>query len=428
MKKFISFSVAFISLVSCSFGQLQQGKNNPWPEKKGDHFAKSMQTHFPGKEGLTTVKNANPFTPGAEIWNFDTIITYDTVGLQQRLTQTFDIQGNALIQLTEQWQTNAWVNDFKFTLAYDTNGNMLTRLIQNWQTNEWANQMKYTYTYDGNGNVLTYLMEQWQNNAWVNFWKAAYTYDANGNLLTFILQQWENNAWVNYFKDTYTYDANGNMLTDLWENWQNNTWVNMWRWIYTYNTNGKMLTELFEEWQSNSWVNHSRNTYTYESNGNLLTDLYEEWQSNAWVNHSRNTYIYDANGNSVTGKYEEWQSGNWDPGEGLLYLYSQKQTIFSISSVYRYEASYVSFITGIAESVPMNNSLSVFPNHSSAQINIVIPTKGRFSILNLSGQQLLQQTITEPTTTIDISILPNGVYLVKVAGENGVQVVKFVKH
>ena len=116
-----------------------------------------------------------------------------------------------------------------------------------------------------------------------------------------------------------------------------------------------------------------------------------------------------------------------EPWRGLLYLYSQKQTIFYFISVYRYEASYPSFITGIAESGTRNNSLSVFPNPSSAQININVQTKGHLSILDLSGQQLLQQEITEPTTTIDISILPSGVYLVKVFGENGVQVGKFVK-
>jgi hypothetical protein len=48
--------------------------------------------------------------------------------------------------------------------------------------------------------------------------------------------------------------------------------------------------------------------------------------------------------------------------------------------------------------------------------------------MNLSGQQLITRQITEPKTQIDISTLPSGVYIVKVIGEKGVQVGKFLKH
>ena len=42
-------------------------------------------------------------------------------------------------------------------------------------------------------------------------------------------------------------------------------------------------------------------------------------------------------------------------------------------------------------------------------------------------QQLLQQEITAPATTIDVSRFTSGVYVVKVVGEKGVQVGKFIK-
>ena len=83
--------------------------------------------------------------------------------------------------------------------------------------------------------------------------------------------------------------------------------------------------------------------------------------------------------------------------------------------------------TSIRGDIITRNRIKVFPNPASNTITIETPNKGSLSIHNISGQQLLQQTITEPTTTIDISILPSGVYLVKVFGENGVQVGKFVK-
>ena len=72
-------------------------------------------------------------------------------------------------------------------------------------------------------------------------------------------------------------------------------------------------------------------------------------------------------------------------------------------------------------------NLQVFPNPTFTNITIEIPTKGSLFIHNISGQQLLRQQITEPTTTIDVNTLQSGIYVVKIVGEKGVQVGKFIK-
>jgi photosystem II stability/assembly factor-like uncharacterized protein len=73
------------------------------------------------------------------------------------------------------------------------------------------------------------------------------------------------------------------------------------------------------------------------------------------------------------------------------------------------------------------NSLKIFPNPSSDKITISATVKGPLYIINLKGQQLLQHEITNSTTTIDLHTLPGGVYIVKLFGEEGLQVVKFIK-
>jgi uncharacterized protein (TIGR02145 family) len=77
------------------------------------------------------------------------------------------------------------------------------------------------------------------------------------------------------------------------------------------------------------------------------------------------------------------------------------------------------------------NKIQLYPNPSSNEITIKtseLSTKGHLSILNLNGQQLLQLEITEPTTIIDVSTLPSGVYFVRVTGERTVKMGKFVKN
>ncbi|HTX88756.1 MAG TPA: T9SS type A sorting domain-containing protein [Bacteroidales bacterium] len=71
--------------------------------------------------------------------------------------------------------------------------------------------------------------------------------------------------------------------------------------------------------------------------------------------------------------------------------------------------------------------LSLYPNPANSLISVKTGFKGKLLILNIQGQQILQQDITAPTTTIDVSSLPIGVCLIKLVGEKGVQVGKFVK-
>lgn len=75
---------------------------------------------------------------------------------------------------------------------------------------------------------------------------------------------------------------------------------------------------------------------------------------------------------------------------------------------------------------PVNN-LSIFPNPSNNNINIKTTIEGCLSIQNMEGQQLLKQRITVSTFNIDVSTLPHGVYVIKVVGNKGLQVGKFLK-
>jgi hypothetical protein len=119
-------------------------------------------------------------------------------------------------------------------------------------------------------------------------------------------------------------------------------------------------------------------------------------------------FTYDANNIPVSDSYKEWN----EAGTKLTY---------GDSTIYYFH------VVGIKDLKMPAVSIKAYPNPSSDKISVETPFKGSLSILNLNGQSILQKVITDTRTTIDISGLPCGVYVVKIVGEKGVQVGKFVK-
>jgi len=82
---------------------------------------------------------------------------------------------------------------------------------------------------------------------------------------------------------------------------------------------------------------------------------------------------------------------------------------------------------GINDKHQTVNTPTICPNPANDKITVETPAKGNLSIHSINGQQLLQQEITEPTTTINVNTLPSGVYFVRVTSDKNVQVGKFIK-
>jgi hypothetical protein len=100
-------------------------------------------------------------------------------------------------------------------------------------------------------------------------------------------------------------------------------------------------------------------------------------------------------------------------------------TISSGDSTHYY---FHAFPVGINDLTRSLEDLIVYPNPTTANLTVKTTAQGLLSIQNTNGQQLLQQEINEPNTTINVSGWNSGVYFVKVVGEKGVHVGKFIKN
>jgi hypothetical protein len=146
----------------------------------------------------------------------------------------------------------------------------------------------------------------------------------------------------------------------------------------------------------------------------------------------RYTYTFDSNGNSLTGKCEIGQNGSWNPVISFINLFSDKVATYSIGSVYRYEASYKSFISGIPITQTNNIFLSIYPNPAKYKITLSVSQIQKdqntiLTIFNMQGQILLQQSVHQEKTEIDVSSFVNGIYLLKVNQGDKESATRFLK-
>ena len=79
---------------------------------------------------------------------------------------------------------------------------------------------------------------------------------------------------------------------------------------------------------------------------------------------------------------------------------------------------------GVEENVA---KVLVYPNPASDYL--IISTEGNYTVkmLNLSGQIVSEKQVAE-TVRIDVKDLPNGIYFIQIATEDGQVVTKFVKN
>lgn len=85
------------------------------------------------------------------------------------------------------------------------------------------------------------------------------------------------------------------------------------------------------------------------------------------------------------------------------------------------------FPVGIENTSSDSKYIKIYPVPSSDKITFETPADGHLSVQNLNGHELLNQHISDPSSKIDITSLPNGVYFLKLTNKKTVQVGKFIK-
>lgn len=122
-------------------------------------------------------------------------------------------------------------------------------------------------------------------------------------------------------------------------------------------------------------------------------------------------YIYEEG----KGKVYSLHSMNFEGSSSTEFSYSED---VNDSSIYCLPYSMISIISGLNEGDEVNLKLSPNPATDRVELSFTEPLKGEIIIYNQTGQVVHRQAVNSSKQQIDVSMLPSGLYLLNVRGEN----------
>jgi len=341
-----------------------------------------------------------------------------------RLSYSYDVNGNIVSQLYENWNGN-WVNNQRSVYTFDNRNNRTSHSIQTWNGNYWTNAFKWIYTYDDNDNLLTELVQTGSDTTWHDIVLRTYNYNAYNYNISRLEQRWMSGNWENDVLDTFSYDADTVLIHQLQQQWLDSNWVNFMRYTYSYNENSDWTSRLKETWQ-NAWTNSQLTTRTFDAHNNRIGELIQVWEG-TWENDSRNILAYDNNDNRIEYIMQFWDGENWayyykdnrtyDPNHFMITLTTTEWAENGIDTVL-HDSTHYYFHTllEIPDHQIPRSDITIYPNPCNGSFNILCDSPvNSIEVCSLSGQKVkgLHVYSTGGAIHVEVPYLDPGIYLVK---------------
>jgi hypothetical protein len=405
---------------------------------------------------------------------------------QQQFNQALDNQQRDIISLPQKehlysWQSTAWVEDLYEEISYNPNGS--TNIIISYDPGSSAPSTRTTYSYDASGRITQMLTESWNGSGWDYVFKFTQSYDTHGNEFESVSSYWAGTSWmmvsgtrstysyttsdfvqqivyegyVTYqgwmflLKDIFTLDISGYPTDILYQKYTTG-WVDTaryvditWHMYDPYSGNGAYSFYEKDDWSGTSWMPSLQSTTTYDGSGGSV-ETQQSYIGGVWVNYMRYTDVISQN-LAQSSKTEQWLGGLWVQTEGYLYNYTFSGidiTELIMQSYVQESASYENsarivfsdflHITDI-DNPSIGNDVNIYPNPASNLLNFTFDringTSLVIEILSIDGQMVYYQktggTAMSQTFTVDITPLPQGIYILRLTGDNTSQVSRFIK-
>lgn len=306
------------------------------------------------------------------------------------------------------WRNGTWELSQTDGFTHFANGKTETDTTSVYQSGSILKQQHLsTFSYNPDGTVASQMIQQKETGSdWVNTELINWYYTtASNQIQSQRNKHWiaETSIWENSQKIEYVYNANDKLVTETDQRWETMYWENTARYDYIYNSNGLMEKKIFSLPIYRHWQNISTIIYSdfNGNNANLMESQYNFWGGNA--GELTNSYIPFLFNNEMTVQ----------KGKRLQIIYSQVN------------------VDGI-QTVKISDSMQQIPVYPNPSVGMFyIDTKQypvqSWTVSDLNGRLLKTQSQSFNSGVIDITDLPNGIYILRVATNNSQFTQKLIK-
>lgn len=350
---------------------------------------------------------------------------YDSISLHYLLAFVWDSKaGNWKLSDSIYYNTNkmpviSWfkvwdASKFRFSRGkkvyyeYTGNNQLIREDIDRFDTlsGNWKTDQLVTYSYNESGLLHQQLTKLWKDDsALEDSLRITYTYNEHNVASEILRESWmEEGFWVNTQRTDQFYNPDGSLKDIFQYAWdsQSQQWNKLNFWHNSYDSQGRLNEVLQQYWDefTNTWVNRSKITHNFNDQGQRTSTVQQFWETfgNYWYNLSNYTYSYDEDGNRLEFIFQFWdeESAQW------LNIYKDVNwwSFFEPASVFETDLLQV----------------SIFPNpaHHLLQITIQEPfSTGELTIYSSSGSPVIRRLLSGPDQVIDVSSLPQGLYILR---------------
>ncbi|MEA4935682.1 MAG: T9SS type A sorting domain-containing protein [Paludibacter sp.] len=261
-----------------------------------------------------------------------------------------------------------------------------------------------------------------------------YAYNKTGKLDSLIYSQTIKGEVVDKQLSLFYYDKyNGNLMSQVQKKWNDKSakWENRTKSEFTYNTNGKLIQETYSYYSSNFWTVNVRYDYIYDQRGLLQSkimyqQLYRQWRKIYTIEYSN---IENEQPNLMESKYNFWGGTTGEYVNNFIPYYFNDE--ISLMEANRIEIKYTTDITLVTNTSFEVGWLKIYPNPSNGVF--YIDTQNYYieswEVFDLSGLRLKSDTNHFRTGLVDLTELPDGIYMIKaITNDNQLLKQKIIIH
>lgn len=476
MKKLIYSTALIIMIMSFSL-HAQHKQDFPFKTKlmqKMDVLEKEIQDQTENSMYKYSEKIGNPANSKDFWWTLatwvlltNTVYSYNDDGFQieeirydafsgspsTKINIAFDEHKNQTQMTNSLWNEEQWEISYGTNIEYEytPTDKIAQTTYQFWDGVEldWKNQDRVTNTFNNDDKIIERVFYAFFTGSWLENDRDLYELNVMNEWSTVTSFIYYNNDWYESERVTNIAWLNfeeRKLLSALRQVSTGSDWLDDELVTVTYD--GDNFIRLIELYADNTWTPNERETFIRYLNEDVT--LSEFFSTDEWENSNQETDYYDSHGTYQGTKSEYWDSGDKKNGKDgwmteyfIFTDYSYNEEGFIVEAVGQYwdfltdslvnswKSEYSNFgSSDILESGAFAG-MKVFPNPVEDLLVVKSPDAHLndiyYRLVDLSGKIMLQGSLEADQTTLNLTNLPSGLYLLDVSNDESQQSLKVQK-